>query len=126
MSRLLRVVVLIAATGCAGRWMGVEQQPIHPSPTRQPRDYRVVLRTDSVVVLHNAVVRDDSLVELPSEASAGQAEPGPRGVALSDVVRMDQWQPKGERITGGVVLGVLAILGTVGYFIFRGFSGPGS
>ncbi len=105
--------------------MGVEQ-PIHPSLTFQPRDYRVVLKTDSVVVLHNAVVRDDSLVELASDPNAVQAEPGPRGVALSDVVRIDQWQPRGERITGGVVLSVLAILGTVGYFIFRGLSGPGS
>ncbi len=79
-----------------------------------------------MVVLHNAVVRDDSLVELPSGPNSGQAEPGLRGVELAYVVRIEQWQPRGERITGGVVLAVLAILGTVVYIVLRGLSGPGS
>ena len=116
------LLALLCLWGCAGRWLEVMEPGGSATRDQYPRDFRVVLRNDSVVTLRDAIVRNDSLVELPSEASAGQAEPGPRGVALSDVVRIDQWQPRGERITGGVVLGVLAILGIVGYFLFRGLS----
>lgn len=82
-----------------------------------------------MVVLHDAVIRNDSLVELPrdpSDRNAPHAEPPLRGVDLADVVRIEQWQSRGERITGGAVLIVLAGLGTIAYVVFHGIGGPGS
>ena len=101
MRRVPGLLVLVAAAGCAGRWLSVDQ-PILPLPNRPPRDYRVVLRNDSVLVLHDAMVRNDSLVEV--------ARPAARGVDLADVVRVESWQPGGERITGGVALGIVAVV----------------
>jgi hypothetical protein len=58
-----------------------------------------VLRNNSVLVLHDAVVRNDSLVEV--------AGPETRGVDLAEVIQVESWQPGGERITGGVALGIV-------------------
>jgi len=110
--RVVVVLVLVAATGCAGRWLSVDQ-PILPLPNRPPRDYRVVLRNDSVLVLRNAVVRNDSLVEVARGEPGQAARPATRGVDLADVGQVEAWQPGGERITGGVALGILAVVGAV-------------
>lgn len=107
--RVLFVLVLAAATGCGGRWLSVDQ-PILPLPTRPPRDYRVVLRNDSVLVLHNAVVRNDSLVEVTRGEPSQPERPATRGVDLADVVQVEAWQPGGERATGGVALGIVAVV----------------
>lgn len=123
MRRVLVVLVLVAATGCAGRWLSVDQ-PIRPSPTRPPRDYRVVLRNDSVLILHSAVFRDDSLVELRQRNDSG-VQPS-RGVDMLDVVRVEAWSPGAERTAGGVIVTLLAGLLTVAYLLLRGLGGPGS
>lgn len=73
----------------------------------------MVLRNDSVLVLHNAVVRNDSLVEVVLGEPGQATSPAPRGVDLADVVRVESWQPGGERITGGVVLGIVAVVGAL-------------
>ena len=106
MRRVPGLLVLLAAAGCAGRWLSVEQ-PIRPLPTRPARDYRVVLRNDSVLVLHNAVVRNDSLVEVV-RGEPEATSPGTRGVDLADAAQVETWQPRGERIAGGVSLGIVA------------------
>ena len=116
MRPVLFVLVLAAATGCGGRWLSVEQ-PILPLPTRPPRDYRVVLRNDSVLVLHDAVVRNDSLVEVARGEPSQTERPVLRGVDLADVVQVEAWQPGGERIAGGVIVTLLAIGATIAYII---------
>ncbi|HYL21613.1 MAG TPA: hypothetical protein VEU74_07615 [Gemmatimonadales bacterium] len=108
MSRLAGALLLLATTGCAGRWMAVPE----PGSIRQPavgprRDYRAVLRTDSTVVLLDAVVRDDSVVELPSDQTSVQRSHPPRAIALADVVHLEQWQPGGERVAGGTALALV-------------------
>lgn len=100
MTRVRGLLVLLATAGCAGRWLSVDQ-PILPLPTRPPRDYRVVLRNDSVLVLHDAVVRNDSLVEVARGEPSQAKPPALRGVDLGDVLRVEAWQPGGERIAGG-------------------------
>lgn len=121
------VLTLLAAAGCAGRWMTVPE----PGRIRQPavgprRDYRVVLRNDSIVVLLDAVVRDDSIVELPSGQTSLERAGPPRGVALADVAQVELWQPGSERVVGGVTVTVVAVLAVVGYLFFRSLTGPGS
>ena len=125
MRRVPGLLVLLVAAGCGGRWMSVEQ-PIRPLPTRPPRDYRVVLRNDSVVVLHNAVVRNDSLVEVVrGEGEPDQAtSPATRGVDLADAAQVETWQPRGERIGGGVALGVVA--GFLAFIVAVGLAVAGS
>ena len=109
MRRALGLLVLLAAAGCAGRWLRVDQ-PILPLPTRPPRDYRVVLRNDSVLVLRDAVVRNDSLVEVARGEPSQREGPTLRGVDLGDVMQAEAWQPGGERVTGGVALGFVAVV----------------
>jgi hypothetical protein len=68
----------------------------------------VVLRNDSVLVLHNAVVRNDSLVEVVRGEPDQATSPARRGVDLADAAQVETWQPRGERIGGGIALGVVA------------------
>ncbi len=103
--------MLLAATGCAGRWMELPQ-PIRPARHPVPVSYRVVLLNDSVVVLHDALIRNDSIVEVPD--SGPERFRPPRAVALADAAVVEQWQPRGERITGGVAV---SIVGAVVAFI---------
>ncbi|HYL56314.1 MAG TPA: hypothetical protein VEU73_12150 [Gemmatimonadales bacterium] len=124
MRRVLGLLVLLAAAGCAGRWMSVDQ-PIRPLPTPPPRDYRVVLRNDSILILHDAVLRNDSLVELPRQPNDSGVQPS-CGVDMLDVVRVEVWQSRGERMTGTIVLGTLAVLAASAWWIFHSLSGPGS
>jgi hypothetical protein len=105
--RVLGLLVLLAGASCAGRWLSVDQ-PIRPLPNRPPRDYRVVLRNDSVLVLRDAVVRNDSLVEVARGELSQATSPATRGVDLADAVQVEAWQPGGERIGGGVALGIVA------------------
>lgn len=81
----MSLLALLLATGCAGRWLAVpEPSRMQPSKPGPRRDYRVVLRSDSVVMLLDAVVRDDSIVELPSGEPGLERAGPPRGVALAD------------------------------------------
>jgi hypothetical protein len=121
---------VIAASGCvacAGRWMEVgEPGRIRPSAAGPRRDYRVLLRNDSTVLLLDAVVRNDSIAELPAEQASLKRVAPPRAVALDDVVTLEQWQPAGERIAGGTGLAILAIVAGVLTFAAIALSGGGS
>ena len=121
MRRVLGLLALLAAAGCAGRWLSVEQ-PIRPLPTRPPRDYRVVLRNDSVVVLHNAVVRNDSLVEVVRGETDQATSLATRGVDLLDIVRLEAWQSGGERDAGLVTLGL--VTAGVGFLVLLALTVP--
>lgn len=72
-----------------------------------PRDYRAVLRNDSVVVLRGAIARNDSVVEVSTAPTSGESPSPARGVAMADVVRLEQWQQGGERVVGGTLLAVV-------------------
>lgn len=102
--------MLLALAGCAGRWLEVSESRSLPRD-RTARDYRITLRNDSVVVLHDAISRDDSLVEVSREP--------PRAVALADIAHLESWQPGGERVAGTVTLTLLAILAAIGYIIAK-------
>jgi hypothetical protein len=105
------MLLLLAATGCAGRWMAVnEPSRIRPTTVGPGRDYRVVLRNDSTVVLRNAGLHNDSLVEVPSG----------RAVALVDAAHVEFWQSKGERVAGGITLTLVGAL--VGFITFIGLT----
>ena len=99
---------MVATTGCAGRWMAVTDPVAKLARDAYPRDYRVVLRHDSAVVLLDAVVRNDGVVEVPIGETRRERAGPPRGVALADVVRLELWQSGGERVSGGVALGLVA------------------
>ncbi len=126
MSWRLGVLLLLAATGCGGRWLALSDPTrIQPSALGPRRDYRVVLRNDSTVVLFDAVVRNDSIVEV-SENGAVPEHPGPlRAVALADAVCVELWQPAGERIAGGVGLIIVAGLLALFWAIGRALGGSG-
>jgi len=111
------VIAACLVGGCAGRWLTAGEPMARLERDRYPKDYRVVLRGDSVIVMHGAAFRDDSLVEV-----AG----GSRAVALADVQRLDLWQSGGERVTGAVVLGLLAGLIGLIWAIGRAVGGSGS
>lgn len=123
MSRYMRMLLLLTATGCAGRWMELPE-PIRPARRPVPLSYRVVLLNDSVVVLHDALIRNDSIVEAPDTSPARIG--APRAVALADAAVVEQWQPGGERIAGGVTLSIVAGLLVFAYVAFHGLGGPGS
>jgi hypothetical protein len=121
------VLALLAAAGCAGRWMTVPEPGRLPQDIVGPRrDYRAVLRNDSMVVLLDAVVRGDSIVELPKGQTRLERAGLPRAVALADVAQVELWQPGSERVAGGAALAVLAILAAIGYLIVRAVGGSGS
>ena len=96
------LLALLCLWGCAGHWMEVTEPGGSAIRDQYPRDFRVVLRNDSVVTLRDAIVRNDSLVETGGGA--------PRGVALADVVRLEQWQSRGERMTGWAALALVGSL----------------
>jgi hypothetical protein len=123
MSRYLRMLLLLTATGCAGRWMELPE-PIRPARRPVPLSYRVVLLKDSVVVLHDALIRNDSIVEVPD--SGPERTGAPRAVALADAAVVEQWQPGGERITGGITLTIVGGLLLFFYLLSRAVGGPGS
>lgn len=93
------VAVLLALAGCTGRWLEVSESRSLPRD-RTAHDYRIMLRNDSVVVLHDAISRNDSLVEVSGAT--------PRAVALGDIAHLESWQPGGERVTGGIALTIVA------------------
>lgn len=110
-SRCLSMLLLLAATGCAGRWMAVPQPSrMGPTTVGPGRDYRVVLRNDSTVVLRNAVVRHDSIVELPSGQTNRQRAGPARAVALAEAAHVEFWQSQGERVGGGISLTLVGAL----------------
>ena len=123
--RIAAAVAILPATGCAGRWLAVNDlngQLRDP----YPRDYRVALANDSVVVFHKARMRNDSLVEMSSEQTQRDSSAPPRAVALFDIRHLEQWQSRGEQITGGVALALIAaVLGLV-WAISRAAGGGGS
>ena len=106
LSRTFGLLALLGAAGCAGRWMRVGEPNI-VLRDRYPRDFRVTLRNDSVIVLREAVARNDSLVEVPSGATGRARVGSSRAVALADVERLDLWQEGGERVAGGVAVGLM-------------------
>lgn len=85
-----------------------------------------MLRNDSTLVLLDAVVRNDSIVEVPPEQTNIARAGPPRAVALADAVEVELWQSPGERVAGGVGLSIVAGLLLVFYAIARALSGPGS
>ena len=111
------MVAVFAGGGCAGRWLTLGEPVARQARDRHPRDYRVVLRGDSMVLMHDAVVRDDSLVEVGG---------GSHAVALADVQRVDLWQSGGERVTGVVGLGLVAGLFGLIWAVGRAVGGSGS
>jgi len=124
-SHTIALFALLGGAGCAGRWMRVGELNAELRD-RYPRDYRVTFRGDSAVVLLDAVARNDSLVEVPSDET-GRARPGPpRAVALADVVRLETWQQGGERVAGGVSLGLVAALVAAIAIIATSLGGGGS
>ena len=123
--RLAAALTILPAAGCAGRWLAVTD------PNRQlqdpyPRDYRVALANDSVVVLHRARLRHDSVVEISGAQTQRDSSASPRAVALFEIRHLELWQSRGERITGGVGLALaVGILGLV-WAISRSLGGGGS
>lgn len=122
MSRYLGMLLLLAATGCAGRWMALPE-PIRPARRPVPLSYRVVLLNDSVVVLHDALIRNDSIVEVPDTSL--ERTSAPRTVALADAAVVEQWQPGGERIAGGISLTIVGGLLLFFYLLGRAVAGGG-
>lgn len=119
MSRGVGLLLLLAATSCGGRWVALND-PSHLRPATGPRrDFRVVLRNDSSVILLDAIVRNDSIVELPNGQTALVRAGAVRSVALADADRVELWQPAGERVAGGLGLGVVAALLLAAYAIGR-------
>jgi len=112
------LVALLWLWGWAGHWVEVTEPGGSVIRDEYPRDFRVVLQNDSVVTLRDAIVRDDSLVETGGGA--------PCGVALADVVRLEQWQSRGERVTGGVALALFGSLALLLWLVGRAVSGSGS
>ncbi len=73
------------------------------------------------MVLHDALVRNDSLVERSREQNSGATAP-PRGVDLLDVVRLEEWQSGGERDAGLVTVGL--VTAGVGFLVLLALTVP--
>ena len=114
----------LAATGCAGRWMAVNE-PLRPARRPVALSYRVVLLNDSVVILHDALIRNDGIVEVPGEEATRAGARPPRAVALADAARVERWQPGGQRIAGGVGLSVVGGLLLFFYLVGRAVGAGG-
>jgi hypothetical protein len=123
--RIAAALAILPAAGCAGRWLAVNDvngQLRNP----YPRDYRVALANDSVVIFHKARVRNDSLVEISSEQTQRDSSAPPRAVALYDIRQLELWQSRGERITGSVGLALVAGSFVLLWAISRALGGGGS
>ena len=118
----MRQLLLLTVTGCAGRWMELPE-PIRPVRRPVPLSYRLVLLNDSVVVLHEALIRNDSIVEVPD--TSPERTDAPRAVALADAAVVEQWQPGGERIAGGISLTIVGGLRLFFYLLGRAIGGGG-
>jgi hypothetical protein len=111
MKIVLLLFLSLATSGCTGVWMGQRRPAQQALADRYPRDVRVTLIDDNIVVLQRAVIQGDSLVE---SANGDSATPS-TAVALADIQRLEVWQSGGERTAGAVILGTL---GTVAMLVY--------